>query len=500
MSTLPGTLSVPASAVSAGDKNILTRSVTWKSSFVISLGGSLLVATTLGPMAAELGPASVFVWSLIAFIGVLQCLMIAEMAGMFPNKSGGTATYAHEAFKNKSPLFGVASNWGYWLAWIPVIPVNMILVAGYMKATFLPHGSTLEIAIGLTLFLYFLNYFGLKPGVWSSAVMAICSLVPLCVIAFSPIFKPGLFHPHYVFPITPLHGSWHSGASWMTMIKWMFVAAWSAYAFESGTTIIAELKDPRKDAPKAIKAASAVGMFSFGLVPFMLMAIVGTDAITQDPIVAFLPAAQAIFGHVGANIVALMLIAALLLGVQTTIIGSTRCIYEMSRDGLIIKQFGNINKFGVPVGSMYLDCAVTIGLLVIFKDNIVNLIASSNVGYMVVWILLPIAFILLRRQQPKAERPYKLPDLFVPIAIVIAAFNVFISLVGGPQLGATVMWTGIIIMLAVAPLYWYRRMVQDKRPQLAFASGPALPELLEGDDDLGGRREVVHSAPDAVES
>ena len=127
------------------------------------------------------------------------------------------------------------------------------------------------------------------------------------------------------------------------------------------------------------------------------------------------------------------------------------------------------------------------------------MIASSNVGYMVVWILLPIAFILLRREQPKAERPYKLPDLFVPLAVVIALFNIVISVVGGPQLGATVMWTGIIIMLAVAPLYMYRRMVQDKRPQLAFSGGPSLPELQEGDDDLGGRREVVHSAPDARE-
>lgn len=495
MSTLPEAVKAPASAVSAGDKNTLTRTVTWKSSFVISLGGSLLVATTLGPMASELGPASVFVWTLIALIGVLQCLMIAEMAGMFPNKSGGTATYAHEAFKKTSPLFGVASNWGYWLAWIPVIPVNMILVAGYMKATFLPHGNVVAIAISLTLLLYFLNYFGLKPGVWSSFVMAVCSLVPLCVIAFSPIFRPGLFHPHYVFPITPLNGSWHSGASWMVMIKWMFVAAWSAYAFESGTTIIAELKDPKSDAPKAIKAASAVGMFAYGLVPFMLMAIIGTDAITKDPIVAFLPAAIAIFGPVGANIVALMLIAALLLGVQTTIIGSTRCVYEMSKDGLIIKQFANINKFGVPVGSMYLDCAVTIGLLVIFKDNIVNLIASSNVGYMIVWILLPIAFILLRRNQPEAERPYKLPAFFVPVAAGIALFNIFISLVGGPQLGATVMWTGIIIMLAVVPLYLYRRLVQDRRPVLAYSAGdtgPGLPEMQEGDDDLGGRREVVH--------
>ena len=104
----------------------------------ISLGGSLLVATSLGAIAADLGPASVFVWTLIALIGVLQCLMIAEMAGMFPNKSGGTATYCHEAFKKYTPLVGAFSNWGYWFAWIPVIPVNMILVGGYIKASFCP--------------------------------------------------------------------------------------------------------------------------------------------------------------------------------------------------------------------------------------------------------------------------------------------------------------------------------------------------------------------------
>lgn len=99
MSTIPGAIPAPPPVASANADNTLTRAVTWKSSFVISLGGSLLVATTLGPMAAEIGPASVFVWTLIALIGVFQCLMIAEMAGMFPNKSGGTATYAHEAFK-----------------------------------------------------------------------------------------------------------------------------------------------------------------------------------------------------------------------------------------------------------------------------------------------------------------------------------------------------------------------------------------------------------------
>jgi hypothetical protein len=80
----------------------------------------------------------------------------------------------------------------------------------------------------------------------------------------------------------------------------------------------------------------------------------------------------------------------------------------------------------------------------------------------------------------------------VPVAGVICVFNVLISLLGGPQLGATVMWTGIIIMLAVVPFYLFRVKVQDRRPRLALAPEPGLSELQEGDDDLGGRRAVVH--------
>jgi amino acid transporter len=367
----------------------------------------------------------------------------------------------------------------------------MILIGGYLKASFFPHVNVVGTAIVLTVLLYIVNYFGIKPGVWSSAVMAICSLAPLTVIALSPIFRHSLFHAMYVFPFVPLHGSWHSSHSWLLVIKWMFVAAWSAYAFESASTVIAELKDPHRDAPKALVAASALGLFSFGLVPFMLLAIVGVGVITQDPSVAFLPAAQAIFGHTGALVVSIMLITALLLGVQTTIIGSTRTVYEMSRDGQIIKQFGAVNKFKVPVGSMYLDMAITIGLLVIFKDNIVNLIAASNVGYMIVWMLLPIAYLMLRFQQPNAARPFKLPNWFIPIAAVVCLFNWLLMFIGGYQWGGQVMGTGIIIELLFIPFYLYRRMVQDKRPVLAMVSGH-IPEMAEGDDDLGGRREVIH--------
>jgi len=185
-------------------------------------------------------------------------------------------------------------------------------------------------------------------------------------------------------------------------------------------------------------------------------------------------------------------------------------MYQMTHDGQMIKQFGAINKFGVPVGSMFVDAAVTIVMLLLFKNNVVNLIAASNVGYLIVWLLLLPAYVILRRTQPDAVRTFKLPGFFVPLAVVITVFNAFLFIVGGLQWDAAPVATvhlfghafnlfvipiGSAIMLLFVPFYFYRRLVQDKRPTLTFSAGglgSGLPELQEGDDDLGGRREVIH--------
>ncbi len=441
----------------------LKRSVTWKAAGVISLGGSLLVAVSLGPMAEKLGPASVLVWSVAAVVGVLQCLMITELACLFPHKSGGTPTYAHEGFKHLTPLVGAVSNWGYWLGWLPVIPVNLVLAAGYFRATFMPGSNDLVVAVGLTLLLFSVNWFGLAVGVGSSVVMALCALGPLTVIALSPVLRPSLFHAGYILPFVPLGGSWSSTASWLLMAKWMFVAVWSAYAFEAASTIVAELRDPHRDAPKAMAAASGVGVLAYVVVPFMLLAIVGTGTLSQDPSVAFLPAASAIFGRSGEIVVSVMLIAALLLGAQTAIIGASRALLEMSRDGQTIRQFGRMNKHGVPVGSASMNLGVTVALLAIFKTEIVNLVAASNVGYLLPFMMIAPAFILLRLRSPELHRPFRLPGFFIPLAVLVTAFNWVLFFVGGFQWGASVMATGVGMMLTFIPFYLFRRRVQDAR-------------------------------------
>jgi len=99
----------------------------------------------------------------------------------------------------------------------------------------------------------------------------------------------------------------------------------------------------------------------------------------------------------------------------------------------------------------------------------------------------------------------------VPLAIVITIFNILLLFVAGPQWDAspvatpvifghtvnlTVMGLGWGLMGMLVPFYLFRRYVQDKHQTLVYSGAGAdnaIPELMEGDDDLGGRREVIHA-------
>jgi amino acid transporter len=431
------------------------RAISWRAAFILSLGGALLVTVALGAMAAEIGAASLLVWTGTVLIGTLQCLLLAELASRFPQKVGGAPAYTHEGFKAISPLFGAVATWGYWVAWIPGVAVNLTLAATYIEATFLPGINTLALTLALALGLYALNALGLRPSVWLSGLLALCALLPLTIILAAPLFRPALWHGANFSPLLPTGLAWSSGATWALLAKWAFVAVWSSYGAEMVATVVGELRDPQRDVPKAVGAATTATTLAFVLVPLVLLGIIGVEGLTQDPYVAFLTAASAIFGAGGATIVAIMLIAALILGAEVFIISSSRALYQLSKDGLTMQGYGRLNRHGVPVGSVVWDAAITLLLLAIFRHDIVRVVAAANVGYLVVFILLPLAYVLVRRRS-RERAPFHLPRLFVPLALAIAAFNALLFVVGGLQWGAKVLAIGIALTLTFLPFYLLR--------------------------------------------
>ena len=110
----------------------LLKAMTWWDGFVVALANPAFLIAALGGSIGALGTTGAFLlWTISICLGALQNNIHAELACMFPNKSGGIALYAHEAWRKYLTLIGPLATFGYWIGWSVVLSVNG-LVAGML--------------------------------------------------------------------------------------------------------------------------------------------------------------------------------------------------------------------------------------------------------------------------------------------------------------------------------------------------------------------------------
>src|SRR5215470_11458293 len=118
----------------------LKRETNWWGAFVIGLAGTILVTGIAPVMATTLGASSIPITVLITLSGWILCMILAELAAMMPERTGGSPSYAYPAYKDRWPRLAKHINgitaWAYWLGWFPVAPLNMILASFYLADRF----------------------------------------------------------------------------------------------------------------------------------------------------------------------------------------------------------------------------------------------------------------------------------------------------------------------------------------------------------------------------
>src|SRR5271165_1915888 len=144
----------------------LRKGTNWWGAFVIGLAGTILV-TGIAPVVVNgIGPVGIILMGTMTILGCFLCFCLAELATVWPDRTGGIPSFARESFR---PLVGErtarhvggTAGWAYWLGWFPVAPINVILTASYLAVLFnfspghtiLPVGATWGAPIGVTVLL-----------------------------------------------------------------------------------------------------------------------------------------------------------------------------------------------------------------------------------------------------------------------------------------------------------------------------------------------------------
>ncbi|MEI7969894.1 MAG: APC family permease [Betaproteobacteria bacterium] len=507
-----------AGSIAGGGGNTLQRRIDWTGAFWVASGVPALVLFSIGAIAATVGKPSWLVWAISIGFGFLQAFTYAEIAGLFPHKSGGASVYGAVAWVRYSKFIAPISVWCNWFAWSPVLAIGSGLAGGYilgalfpadaaintwqltlMDLSFIKEGLLLRInatfVLGAVLLLgvFAVQHGGILRSARTTMVLGITALIPLMLIALVPLLT-GDFPSDHFSPLAPIahdakglvtDGSWNM-AGVTLMAGGLFIAAWSTYGFETAVCYTREFRDPKRDTFKAILFSGLLCIVVFTLVPLAFQGHLGLGKVVTEPVVdaagavttpavydgmlspdiySGMGVANAMSHMVGgselvANVLVVMLVLAVLLSIMTSMAGSSRTLYQASVDGWLPRYLAHVNEHGAPTRAMWTDLGFNLILLML--SDYVFVLAASNVGYIIFNFLNLNAGWIHRVDRPNWARPFRAPTVILAVGVVLSFVNMALMGLGADIYGAGTLTAGLVFAALIIPVFLYRHYVQDK--------------------------------------
>ncbi len=369
------------------------------------------IFTSTGYMAIGVdGGAPILVgWLLGGLLALCGAAVYGELGAMMP-RAGGEYVYLSEAFH---PGLGFLSGW-------------VSLIVGFsapIAAAANAFGSYLHLVVGGIP----VEVAGVAVIVLMTAMHAASVVLGARVQTFFSVLKVALILVLIGAGLLVGDGDWSnlsagSGldkvASSPFAVSLVYIAfsysGWNAAAYVAG-----EIKDPGRNLPRALLIGTAiVTLLYLGLNAIFLYAAPPAQLAGVKEVGEL--AARNLFGSGAGKLLSALIAIALVSSVSAMVMAGPRVYMAMAEDGLFFRALARKGSGGAPVGSVLLQGALAVFLLLIAKfDQLVNYIGFTLSIFATLTIL---GAFVLRYRRPDAPRPYRAmgwpvtPILFVAIS------------------------------------------------------------------------------------
>lgn len=449
-------------------------------SVVIGAGIFTITASTAGNLT---GPAISISFILAAIACGLAALCYAEFASTVP-VAGSAYTFSYATF---GEFMAWIIGWDLILEFAVAAAVVAKGWSSYLGTVFGFGGGVANVggfevdwgALVIIAFVTLLLARGTKLSASVSLVITVIkvAVVLLVVIVGSFFIKAANYTP-FIPPaesgeggsgteqslfslITGAEGS-HYG--WYGLLAGASIVFFAFIGFDIVATTAEETKNPQRDVPRGILASLAIVTVLYVAVAVVLSGMVSYTELRDAGSGANLATA---FEANGVNWAATVISIGALAGLTTVVIvlmlGQTRVLFAMSRDGLMPRQLARTSEHGTPV-----RITVIVGVVVAIAATVFpigKLEEMVNIGTLFAFVLVSAGVIVLRRTRPDLERGFKAPLVpILPIAAIIACVWLMLNLTG-------LTWIRFLIWMAIGIgvyfLYGRRHSVMAQREREA---------------------------------
>lgn len=395
------------------------------------------------PMAASYGFALISLYIIAALLFFIPTALItAELATTWPEK-GGLYAWVKTAFGPKWGLCVVYLQWIYNVVWYPTILTLIASTIAYLVNPTLVENAVFMTCVVLATFwgCTLLNFFGMRLSSNISTFGSIIGtlgpmlLIILLAIAWLKQGNTPEINMH-VSNVLPKIKS-------ISEIVFFSQIVYSLLGLEMSAVHALEVKNPKKDFPKALLISAVIILLSLILASLAVAVVVPANKLSNltGIIQAFsLFSEEFEIAWFGPFIAGAILIGGIC-AVATWIIGPTKGLFAAADDGLLPAFLAKTNRYGVPY-MMLLAQGIICSLLTLvyvllptIEGAYFLLSAMAAQLSLLMYAILFCAAIRLRYSHANTPRPFKIPGknwgmwLVAGSGVLISSFVVLLGFV-----------------------------------------------------------------------
>ncbi len=390
------------------------------------IGAGIFVLTGIAAGAA--GPALILAFFLNGIIALLTAMAYAELGSAFPEAGGGYLWV-------KEALGGTQGFLGGWMSWFAHavagslyalafgrFATELYRMAGLPDFGLSTKAMVLAFMSAIVILFTFLNYRGVSEAGTVGNVVTLTKVTILGVFcAFG--LKAMLQHPDKWVPLFTKDFMPYG-------IKGVLVAMGLTFIAFEGYEIIAqsgeEIKDPRRNLPRATFISIIAVVFIYMLVAFVAIGGVQAPAgmrsyefLGQKAEVAIVEAASQLMPY-GAVVLLISALASTMSALNATTYSSSRVSFAMGRDHNLPAIFARVHPVRHTPHWAVLFSGLLIGGMA-WSLPLEDVAAAADLMFLLLFIQVNLSVMRLRLQRPDLERGFITPLFpFIPIVAIFA--------------------------------------------------------------------------------
>ena len=463
------------------------RFISWTVLAMMTVGSVGYLGST--PATSVFGLASVFLYVLPALVFLVPVsLVAAELASGW---QGGVYNWVREGVSAPMGLLAVWCEFAQTIFYYPALLAYVAGTLAYVIDPSLAANGVYNAAVIIVLFwggvLISSRGVGVVAKLCSSGTL-IGTLIPGAILVALGIAYL-LQGNHSAAPIDTHHllPAWTGVASVVLVVNSFFTYA----GIEVNAVHVDDLQNPGREYPRAIFFAMAIVLAVFILPTLAIAWVIPENKVSFTA--GVMQAFNSLFAHFGIRfavpVIAIALAIGALAGMMAWLDGPSEGLLRIGREqGFLPPYFQKVNAKGIEIRILTGQAIVITVIALLYamipdvsRDYWLFAVMATQV-YLIMYVLMFIAAIRLRRNQPQHARGYRAPalGLLCVVGAVSSAGALAIGFIAPSQFGhsnrllyALLVLVGILTIGIVPPLL----MDRLRKPEWKIAGSAPTPEL-----------------------